>query len=535
MKKTLLVLVLAFALLVSSFAMAEERVFQKYDEPVQVTIMGIDEKDSACVFDSSVHAWAGVNENCWIDAYKDYLNVEVTRIVPEDATALNASLNTMMASGDLPDVMIVPKEMFYVLAENGVLKDLRADFEAADGEYWSQIRNSYGDDIWSAGEYEGELLGMPYAENFYNGTSVMWIRKDWLAKVNMEVPTTIDELTAVAQAFVDNKLGGDNTIGIGLTGAGDWGTDYSSIMAAFGVQLQTWVEKDGKYVYSDTLDACKDGLLKLQEMYKQGLFKSDFAVSDILNEEVANGSCGLYFAPGWHGVTNINASLLNDENAEWTAAPIPTLDGNPVAQTTNATVNRFVVVNANYEHSDVIFRMKDLETCVYCSVGVNDPMYNLRAVDNEDGSIAFTTWNLMVFRGWQRGDMDLYRAALICEGVANNTPVEEMNVIAQSSYNNMLKWLNGGDRTQLRLYLTYCEGYPIVQKLVDAGLVVPGFNGPLTENMALYQTTINDALRGAMIKVIMGDDISVYEQGVADWYANGGQAITEEVNAFYGK
>ena len=38
-----------------------------------------------------------------------------------------------------------------------------------------------------------------------------------------------------------------------------------------------------------------------------------------------------------------------------------------------------------------------------------------------------------------------------------------------------------------------------------------------------------------MIKVIMGDDISVYEQGVADWYANGGQAITEEVNAFYGK
>ena len=70
--------------------------------------------------------------------------------------------------------------MFYVLAENGVLKDLRADFEAADGEYWMQIRNSYGDDIWSAGEYEGELLGMPYAENFYNSTpSCGFARTGW--------------------------------------------------------------------------------------------------------------------------------------------------------------------------------------------------------------------------------------------------------------------------------------------------------------------------------------------------------------------
>lgn len=533
MKKTLLVLMLAFALLVSSFAMAEERVFQKYDEPVQVTIMGIDEKDSACVFDSSVHAWAGVNENCWIDAYKDYLNVEVTRIVPEDATALNASLNTMMASGDLPDVMIVPKEMFYVLAENGVLKDLRADFEAADGEYWMQIRNSYGDDIWSAGEYEGELLGIPYAENFYNSTSVMWIRKDWLAKVNMDVPTTIDELTAVAQAFVDNKLGGDNTIGIGLTGAGDWGTDYSSIMAAFGVQLQTWVEKDGKYVYSDTLDACKDGLLKLQEMYEQGLFKSDFAVSDILGEEVANGNCGLFFAPAWEGVVKVKSNQLNDETADWTPAYIPTLDGERVAQTTNAAVGKFIVVNANYEYSDVIFRMKDFEAGVYYDLGANE-LKDLYNVFNEDGSLAFMTWNLMTFRNLQRGDLDLYKSGMIAAAVANNTPEEEVPVIVQSAYARVLKGY-AGDRTLFGLSLTYCEGYPLVQKLVDAGLVVPGFNGPLTENMALYQTTINDALRGAMIKVIMGDDISVYEQGVADWYANGGQAITEEVNAFYGK
>ena len=31
----------------------------------------------------------------------------------------------------------------------------------------------------------------------------------------------------------------------------------------------------------------------------------------------------------------------------------------------------------------------------------------------------------------------------------------------------------------------------------------------------------------------MGEDISVWEKAVSDWYANGGKTITEEVNAYY--
>ena len=57
--------------------------------------------------------------------------------------------------------------------------------------------------------------------------------------------------------------------------------------------------------------------------------------------------------------------------------------------------------------------------------------------------------------------------------------------------------------------------------------------GPLTENMSLYQSSINEALDSAAVKVIMGEDISVYEKAVETWYASGGQAITDEVNAYY--
>lgn len=538
MKKTLALLLMLTMLLSCGVVYAEVPAFNAYDEPVSITVMGTDEKDSAIVYDSSKPDRASANQNLWIDAYKQYLNIDVERIIAEDATALNANLNTMMASGDLPDAMIVSKEMFLVLAENGVLKDVSEEFNSYDGERWLGIKNSYTADHWESGMYEGEMLGIPYAENFYNGTSVMWIRKDWLDKVGMEVPTTIDELEAVAQAFVDNKLGGDATIGIGLTKMGDWGGDISSIMAAYGVPLQTWVEKDGKYVYSNTLDENKDGLLRLQEMYKKGLIKSDFSVSDIRDEEVANGVCGLYFAPGWHGVTSINASLLNDETAVWTAAPIPTLDGERVVQTTNASVGRFLVFNADFEHVDAFFRMKELEAYVYYEANENTPeeaeLYKLRSITNEDGSL-FTSWNLMVFRGMQRGDLDLYKAKLMCDAWdANAGDGSSLPVMVSATYERILDGVNG-DRTQLRLFHTYIEGYRIVNELLAEGMVQGGYNGPLTENMTLYQKTINDELNAAMVKVIMGEDISVYEAAVESWYANGGQDITDDVNAYYGK
>ena len=151
-----------------------------------------------------------------------------------------------------------------------------------------------------------------------------------------------------------------------------------------------------------------------------------------------------------------------------------------------------------------------------------------------DGSI-FASWNLMVFRGSQRGDLDLYKAKLMCDawdaGVKSG---DELPVMVGATYDKIIDGVNG-NRNQMRLYYTYIEGYRIVNEILAEGKVQGGYNGPLTENMTLYQQTINDELNAAMVKVIMGEDISVYEKAVESWYANGGQAITDDVNAYYGK
>ena len=85
--------------------------------------------------------------------------------------------------------------------------------------------------------YEGEMLGLPKVENFYNCTTVLWVRQDWLDALDLQAPTTIDELEAVAQAFVDNKMGGENTVGLGLDVVNNWTNDFASVMAAYGVPM----------------------------------------------------------------------------------------------------------------------------------------------------------------------------------------------------------------------------------------------------------------------------------------------------------
>ncbi|HIS91574.1 MAG TPA: extracellular solute-binding protein [Candidatus Alectryocaccomicrobium excrementavium] len=524
MKKRLsmvLVLILALAIFSGGGVAEGEDRFGKYDELLEVTYLSIDfNAPTVAQYDDNNPARRSPTENAWIEGYREYLNIDLQRIIAEDSTALNARLNTGMASGDLPDIMFVDKSMFYVLAENGVLQDLSdayANYEHKN--FLNQIEESYPD-IMTVGQYDGEMLGYAKCGNMYNATSVLWIRQDWLDEVGMEIPTTIDEMIEVARAFVSAQLGGENTVGIGFN-------EFKELLAPYGVVRDTWTQQeDGTYVYANTLDAAKEGLLMLQSLYAEGLIKSDFAVGTTITEDVANGTCGLYLADVTRGVQEIQTNFNNDPDAVWVPANFPTLDGERVKQWTNAAVGGFYVVNAEFEHPEALFKLIEFENAMRFSV---DPAESERFNVCEDG---YQMWSIGAFRDAVRADTDLYKGELIAEGLENDTPLEEMNALAASNYDLCMQAENG-NREFLGRLVAFVQGYGVTIPLREAGLLIGAYNGPITENMSLYEATINEALNNAMIQVIMGADISVFEDGVAQWYATGGQDITDEVNEYY--
>ena len=251
--KKLLSLLLAALLLLSLAASAEGGdPYGKYDELVTISYLGTD--NSATTYDSSVEGRRSPYDNVWIDAYEKYLNIKIERTVAEDNTALSALVTTQLASGDLPDIMLVPKALFYTLAENDVLADLEDVYEENAGRLVMSAVDSFPDAI-DVGYYNGKMLGFPLIQNVHNvNQKVLWVRTDWLDALGLSIPTTMDELYDVATAFKEAQFGGENTYGIAISDIEE------GIMSGFGAVIGTWTEKDGKYVYANTTEECKRAL-----------------------------------------------------------------------------------------------------------------------------------------------------------------------------------------------------------------------------------------------------------------------------------
>lgn len=516
--KRLLSLAIVLVMLLSVFAVGEtaDDPYGKYDELVTISYLGKD--NSATTYDSTVEGRKSPYDNAWMDAYEKYLNIKIERTVAEDDTALTALVTTLLASGDLPDIMLVPKAQFYTLAANDVLADLEDVYKENVGRLVQSAVDSFPDAI-DVGYYDGKMVGFPLIQNVHNVNSkVLWVRTDWLDKVGMSIPTTMDEMYEVAKAFTEAKLGGENTYGLAIDGIEE------GVMSGFGAVVGTWTEKDGSYVYANTTEECKKGLEFMQKLYEEGLLRSDFSVSKSVTEDIANGLVGLAYGDTTWGVLSIQTCYNNDPEAEWTSVRIPSEDGEPCAQLTNKVINYMLVVNKECAHPEALFKMLELELHMYYEPTDEErPIYY--ACD--DG---YLMENLRVIRIFGMAGFNVIVCNYIVDGIAAGE--ENVNVLAQAQYENVKKGL-AGDRTLKGRAYVYTDGYQLINQLIQEGNLVAAYNGPTTENMTLYLDTINAALNNAMLKIVMGEDIDTFDAAVAEWYANGGSAITEEINDYY--
>ncbi|GAA3329064.1 hypothetical protein GCM10020331_075580 [Ectobacillus funiculus] len=106
---------------------------------------------------------------------------------------------------------------------------------------------------------------------------MLWLRKDWMDKLGLEAPKTVDDMEKILTAFVQQDPGGNgkgNTVGLMLSPS--IGGMYGSLFQADNI-LQTynsfprqWLEKKmEKVVYGSTTAETKQALGKLADWYKK--------------------------------------------------------------------------------------------------------------------------------------------------------------------------------------------------------------------------------------------------------------------------
>ena len=170
-------------------------------------------------------------DNYYTRFIKENMNVDITVKWAASSADYNEKLNLAIASNDLPDILVVNEQQFRKLVQTEMLEDLTPYFDTYACDIIKQnIESTNGKAIANASA-DGKLYGLPGVQveaDGYNrnaGPS----RTGWMPLALRRLPT-IEEVETVAKAFVDNKMGGENTIGIlGPTINGKVYNDFLSI------------------------------------------------------------------------------------------------------------------------------------------------------------------------------------------------------------------------------------------------------------------------------------------------------------------
>ncbi|MCU6791235.1 extracellular solute-binding protein [Paenibacillus sp. WQ 127069] len=178
-------------------------------------------------------------------------------------------VNVALAAGDIADLIKIPNittPLFRQMVKQGAFWDLTP--------YIKNYPNLMAIDpkIWNNTKIDGKSFAVP-AGRPLNGGGFFSIRKDWLDKLGLKMPTNLDELYTVLKAFKDNAPDGkkDTT---GFTMRGGSGVFEEVFTGTVG----KWKEKDGKLVNMTLEPEMKEALIYVSKLYKEGLIPQDFPV-----------------------------------------------------------------------------------------------------------------------------------------------------------------------------------------------------------------------------------------------------------------
>lgn len=279
------------------------------------------------------------------------------------------TVSMTIASRELPDVMVVnDMDMLQLLVDNDLIEDLTQVYEDCTSSRIKDIYNSYGSEILDNVTFNGKLMALPET-NIDDGPSLCWLRKDWMDKLGLDAPKTVEDVENIVHEFVQKDPGGNGkgeTVGLvcddELTGGCGYSYEYQNdiIFASFGAFPKQWIyNKDGEVVYGSVQNEAKAALGKLRQMYQQGTLDNNFLMRESSNiiELIVSGKCGSFFGPWWSPNNPLMSAMQKNPNAEWQPYLIQTdKDG----QTSFASQNpndKYVVVRKGYKHPEIVMKI----------------------------------------------------------------------------------------------------------------------------------------------------------------------------------
>jgi putative aldouronate transport system substrate-binding protein len=212
-------------------------------------------------------------------------------------------LNVTLASGNLPTIMMIPDKIpsFVSAVRNGAFWDLTPylkDYPNLSKANKITLQNS---------EIDGKVYGIYRARPL--GRNAFYFRKDWLDKLGLKEPKTIDDFYNVLKEFTYNDPDGDgknDTYGMVIS---KFSGPFDIMQTWFGAPNKWGFTKDGKLQPDFMTPEYMNALKFFKKLYDEKLINQDFAVMD-------SGQWDIPFQKGQAGlIVNVADSAHRDQTA----------------------------------------------------------------------------------------------------------------------------------------------------------------------------------------------------------------------------
>ncbi|CAH8711068.1 extracellular solute-binding protein [Paenibacillus thiaminolyticus] len=272
-----------------------------------------------------------------IEAYKELEKVTGVKVDfqhPPEGQQAKEQFNLMLTSDKLPDVIEYSWTSYPGGPEKAIKDGKIIRLNELIDEHAPNLKKVLGEHPEWKKEImtdEGSIYAFPFIRShdrlkvFLGPT----IRQDWLDKLNLEMPATIDEWYTVLKAFKENDMNGNgkaDEIPLYLA-KGD--VDASTaFLGAFGINAGFYQE-GGTVKYGPTAPRFKEFLTLMNTWYQEGLLDRDFATTDakLLEAKITGGQIGAAVLYTGSGIGNYNTLMKDkDPNFHLVAAPYPVMN-----------------------------------------------------------------------------------------------------------------------------------------------------------------------------------------------------------------
>lgn len=514
--------------------------FGKYDPPITVTT--VRSVDASYKFPDG----DSLDNNIWTRLLSEQYGINVKNNWVVDAAQAAEKLNVTIASGDLPDFLSVNKSDLQKLVDAGQVEDLTSVFEQFASPSLKAILDTDEGISKKSATFDGKLMAIPVVDG--NGgvaqSAMLWVRTDWLEKLSLPEPKTMDDVLRIADAFANKDPDGNgkkDTVGLGLNN--EIYDRPGNLMGFFNgyhafvnnLANDFWIQDaSGKLTYGAVQPEMKAGLKTLQELYAKGVIDKEFSVKPWAKvaEEVAAGKVGMMYGYMSDAASVFKGNRDNDPKAQWQAFPIVSVDDKPALAMGGPMAFNYYVVKKGFKNPEALIKLLNVYIKEYYETysGADNP-YKMNADTGVQAQkfapaiIGKANENLLAYQTVQKE----FQAG----GDGSKLPFP-----ASIHFERITNFNKGDDSMWFADRIFGPKGsFGVIDYYNNNQLYVNNaFQGAPTPAMVEKNATLSKMLLETTTRIIMGaSPVDDFDKFVSDWHKLGGDQMTAEANAWYDK